>query len=167
MMTTQKLNWPEPPTLDPQVLAKFMEASSSSQEHFYTVLLNIKPPKTLELADMVSEGLEFAAWEAFLENTHLSQDLLLWLTHIKKSTLYRRKERGLFDLLESEQLIRVARVFGKILNLYDGNLAAVLRWVEKPHRFLGKRTPLQLMQTEIGANEVESLIGRMAHGVFS
>ncbi len=166
-MTVQPLVWPEPLSLDPKVLDKFKRARSSSQEHYYTVLMGIKPPKTMELVDMVSEGLAYSTWLSFLKNTHFSQEVLLELTHIKKSTLHRRKVRGFLDRPESEQLVRVARLFGKALDLYDGNLGSTLNWFTKKHRFLGNRMPLNLMQTEIGANEVESLIGRMAHGVFS
>ncbi len=166
-MTLQSIGRPKRLNLAPEVLNAFKAASSSSQEHYYTILLDIEPPKTLELVEMVNQGLAFSAWESLIKNTHFPRDILLWMTHIKKSTLYRRKEHGAFEKLESEQLVRVARVFGKALNLYDGNLSSALAWFKKSHRFLGGQTPLNLMQTETGAKEVEDLIGRMAHGVFS
>ena len=32
---------------------------------------------------------------------------------------------------------------------------------------LGEKVPLELLVTELGAREVEALIGRLEHGVFS
>jgi putative toxin-antitoxin system antitoxin component (TIGR02293 family) len=42
-----------------------------------------------------------------------------------------------------------------------------LHWLNSPNHGLGGRTPLQMAQTEAGSREVENLIGRLEHGVFS
>ena len=40
-------------------------------------------------------------------------------------------------------------------------------WLKKPNKALGMKTPLQYAETEPGAREVENLLGRLEHGVFS
>jgi putative toxin-antitoxin system antitoxin component (TIGR02293 family) len=40
------------------------------------------------------------------------------------------------------------------------------RWLKKPARGLGGRTPLEYADTYIGANEVIKLLGRIDHGIF-
>jgi putative toxin-antitoxin system antitoxin component (TIGR02293 family) len=41
------------------------------------------------------------------------------------------------------------------------------RWLQRPNRALGGATPLEHLATEIGTREVETVLGRTAHGVFS
>jgi uncharacterized protein (DUF2384 family) len=40
-------------------------------------------------------------------------------------------------------------------------------WLRSPNRALGGESPLALSKTEVGAREVENLIGRLEHGVFT
>jgi uncharacterized protein (DUF2384 family) len=44
---------------------------------------------------------------------------------------------------------------------------AVRRWMSQPKRALGGITPLRCCDTDVGAREVEALLGRIEHGVFS
>ena len=59
------------------------------------------------------------------------------------------------------------RVLGKALKMFEGDSRAAERWLSSPRRALGGATPLELAKTEAGAREVEALIGRLEHGVFS
>jgi len=47
-----------------------------------------------------------------------------------------------------------------------GNNEKAKRWLKKPARGLGGRTPLEYADTYIGANEVIKLLGRIDHGIF-
>ena len=49
--------------------------------------------------------------------------------------------------------------------LEDRNLAR--KWFKEPVRALNGRTPLEFSDTELGAQEVEDLLGRIEYGVFS
>jgi putative toxin-antitoxin system antitoxin component (TIGR02293 family) len=64
-------------------------------------------------------------------------------------------------------LLRTVRVFGKALMLFDGDVDAARTWLSTPAPALGDRTPEDVAATDLGAREVESLIGRLEHGVFS
>ena len=63
--------------------------------------------------------------------------------------------------------MRVSRVFGMTLALFEGDVEAARAWFATPAPALGDRTPLDVSTTEIGAREVENLIGRLEHGVFT
>jgi putative toxin-antitoxin system antitoxin component (TIGR02293 family) len=39
-------------------------------------------------------------------------------------------------------------------------------WFKRENRSLNNKTPLEYSDTEIGAREVEDLLGRIEHGVF-
>ena len=41
------------------------------------------------------------------------------------------------------------------------------RWIHKPNRVLGGRTPLQALGTDIGTLEVVRILGRIEFGVYS
>ncbi len=68
---------------------------------------------------------------------------------------------------ESERLLRVSMLFEKAVDLFDGDVAEATRWLRSPQRGLGGPSPLEFARTEVGAREVENLIGRLEHGVIS
>jgi putative toxin-antitoxin system antitoxin component (TIGR02293 family) len=39
-------------------------------------------------------------------------------------------------------------------------------WLTEPNPALGGEIPIQMARTDIGAREVEAVLGRLAHGVF-
>ena len=51
--------------------------------------------------------------------------------------------------------------------LMEGNEEEAERWLNRPARSLGGVSPLQHARTEQGVRDVEQLIGRLEHGVFS
>ncbi len=42
-----------------------------------------------------------------------------------------------------------------------------IRWLKRPNRALGGIAPIAALDTELGAREVENLIGRLEHGVYT
>jgi ribosomal protein S16 len=42
-----------------------------------------------------------------------------------------------------------------------------VRWLHRPNRALGGPAPLTLLDTDLGAQQVEQLLGRIEHGVYS
>lgn len=68
---------------------------------------------------------------------------------------------------ESDRLVRASRIFGRALSLCEGDRDAAKHWLSEPQKALGGTVPLILARTEVGALEVERLIGRLEHGVFT
>lgn len=89
------------------------------------------------------------------------------LVRIPLRTLARRKRAGRLAPDESERVLRIATVLERAERLFEGDRPAALAWLGAPHRALGGETPLEVARTEVGAREVEELIGRLEHGVFS
>ena len=160
------MNLPE--SVDSSFLAIFKRVTEKEpQEHYYTVLLGIEPLTTYDLIELLKVGFSSDAWEQLVKYTHLPQSVLLEIIHLNRTSFFRQKREGNFTPAQSESILRFARVLGKVLLLYDGDIKSALLWLSKPHRFLGDRSPFDLIDTETGANEVLALIGRMEHGVFS
>jgi putative toxin-antitoxin system antitoxin component (TIGR02293 family) len=64
-------------------------------------------------------------------------------------------------------VLRFARLFRLALELYDGDADAARAWLQKPARALDGVRPLDHAETEEGAREVERLLGRLEHGVYT
>ena len=66
----------------------------------------------------------------------------------------------------SDRLYRLAAVFTLAKHvLEDGDRAA--QWFREPNRALHGERPLDLLDTEIGAREVELVLHRLEHGIYS
>jgi putative toxin-antitoxin system antitoxin component (TIGR02293 family) len=79
----------------------------------------------------------------------------------------RRRREGRLLPAESDRLLRAARVWGLALELFEGDADAARRWLAAPSRALGGKPPLEVARTEIGAREVEQLVGRLEHGAIT
>jgi putative toxin-antitoxin system antitoxin component (TIGR02293 family) len=58
-------------------------------------------------------------------------------------------------------------LFGKTLELFEGDRDVATEWLTTAQPALGGAVPLDLARTEVGAREIERLVGRLEHGVFS
>src|SRR5206468_4426907 len=85
---------------------------------------------------------------------------------ISKATLHRRKALGKLDPAESDRVVRFARLMGKAVEVMESEENA-RKWLASPQAGLGGAVPLEYAETELGAREVEDLLGRIEYGVYS
>ena len=135
--------------------------------HAYALLLGLEVTEAAILLRSVGQGLSYRAFERFRQNSALPVERLIELIGIPRRTMTRRKSEGRFLPDESDRLFRVARVFGRTLALFEGNRDAATEWLTSAQHALGGSVPLDLVRTEVGTLEVERLLGRLEHGVFS
>ena len=130
-------------------------------------LLGLKAKGTPELLGQVRIGLLYNSLEHFIRKARFPREEAFDLIRISTRTLARRKEKGRLSPEESDRLVRAARIVSQTLRLFEGNADAANRWLKTSQPALGGSTPIEYAQTEIGAREVEALITRLEHGVFS
>ena len=145
---------------------RFLQAGNPGPNS-HVVLLGLDTFDSRQLLRSVERGLPFSAFERLLANTTLHSDDVLALVSIPPRTLTRRKREGRFHQDESDRLVRASRIFGRALSLFDGDRDAAKHWLSEPQKALGGEVPLSVARTELGALEVERLIGRLEHGVFT
>lgn len=159
----------EPPTSPSRDLARFrLFLDRGVPGPFaHAILLGLDSFDSPAVLKAVSRGLPFKVFEHLRDNTSLSSEALMDLVGIPRRTLTRRKLEGRFLPGESDRLLRVSRLFGQTLELFAGDPSAATQWLSTPKLALGGATPLDLAKTEVGAREVEALVGRLEQGVFS
>lgn len=68
---------------------------------------------------------------------------------------------------QPEQVYQYSRLLSLATDMFHGNRDEALRWLESPAYAFKGETPLEHAKTESGAREVETLIGRIEHGITS
>jgi putative toxin-antitoxin system antitoxin component (TIGR02293 family) len=135
--------------------------------NYYVFLLGLRVRETPELLKRIKEGLHYRSWENFIRNTDLRKEDAVRFVQISPRTLARRKEEGRLHSDESDRLMRAARIFVQTLDLFEGDFESARRWLAAPQPALGGSTPIEYASMEVGAREVEELIGRLEHGIPS
>jgi putative toxin-antitoxin system antitoxin component (TIGR02293 family) len=118
------------------------------------------------LIALVREGLEVAELDALQNVLDVPIEKLAPKLGISKATLHRRKAAGRLEADESDRVVRFARLMGKAVGVFENEKAA-RAWMASPQFGLGGETPLDYAMTELGAREVENLLGRIDHSVYS
>src|SRR5579883_106879 len=86
---------------------------------------------------------------------------------ISKATFHRRKGSGeKLGTAESDRVVRFARLLGKAIKVF-GNEEDARQWLNSRQFGLGGAVPLDYAKTEVGAREVENLLGLIEYGVYS
>lgn len=130
-------------------------------------LLGITARDTRSLMNKIEKGFAFDAFRYFQKSTGLQDPDLKEVIGIKPRTFDRRKTANRFTTAESDRLVSIARIFVKATTLFEGDKDAAGTWLTSPSRAFGNVTPLEMARTETGTREVEKLIGRLEHGVFT
>lgn len=130
-------------------------------------LLGLPKPDPVSLIAEVERGFPYRAFERLQRSAGLSSQELADVADIPVRTLQRRKSQGRLDRGESDRLVRFARILGRALELFEGNVESARRWLGTPLPALSHRRPLDLARTDVGTLEVDHLIGRLEHGIAS
>jgi len=144
-----------------------MKVTARSARHDYTKLLGVKVKNSVDLVKHVEAGLSFSVVEALQDQMKLPAKEMAKLLDIKFRTFVRRKEAGRLQSAESDRVLRASRLFARSKDLFDGDEQAARKWLMTPNRALGGAAPLEIAKTEVGAREVEKIIGRLEQGVFT
>lgn len=121
----------------------------------------------LKMAELVSSGLPSLALKQVAAALGLQPAKVSPMVNIAKKTMERRlKDGARLKPHESERVARLMRVIARATDVLNDEDNA-RRWLNRPMKVLGGQTPLALCATEPGAREVEQVLGRLEHGIFS
>lgn len=127
--------------------------------------MRLAEPEATYLVRQVRQGVAMEEFFALQELLGLSEEALAEAVGMSRTTLHRRKKSGTLDSVESERVLRVTRMFVRAEEVFESREAA-REWLRAPAVALQGESPLEYLDTEIGAREVENILGRLEHGVF-
>ena len=119
-----------------------------------------------QLIKLLRTGLPVQELEDLQASLDLPMEKLVPMLGISKATFHRRKADGRLGSAESDRVIRFARLMGKAVEVMESEQNA-RQWLNSPQFGLGGAVPLEFAETEVGAREVEDLLGRIEYGVYS
>ena len=119
-----------------------------------------------DLRDAIREGFPPAVVEELMQASGLTLKELAESLDLSTRSLQRRRRSGRLARFESDRIYRLARIVAMARqNLGSSDLA--LRWLKRPNRALGGSAPIAAIDTEVGARQVENVLGRIAYGGIS
>jgi putative toxin-antitoxin system antitoxin component (TIGR02293 family) len=140
-----------------QMSTKVAAATLESSQASATIHTQIK---------RIQAGLSFRAVRHLQKALDVPLEKIAGVLGMSRATLHRRKIQGKIDKDESEKLVRYERLLKKAEEVFGDN-ARARAWLTQEQSGLGNAVPLDFARTEIGAREVENLLGRIEYGVYS
>jgi putative toxin-antitoxin system antitoxin component (TIGR02293 family) len=118
---------------------------------------------SLDLVRVVRLGLPVGAAQHMLDSGRLTPAEMDRVV-LPRRTLANRRKVGTLTADQSDRLLRIARVLATADDTF-GSVDKAGHWLRRPTQVLAGERPLDLLDTEEGAREVEALLGRIAHGI--
>ena len=123
----------------------------------------LKSPDDIRKA--IHSGIPFQALIAMTKNFRLDLSRMGKILRVPSRTMARRKLKHRFSAPESDRLVRVARVIAYAAEVF-GTRDKASTWLNPPNRALQHEVPVDLLDTDIGTREVETILGRIEHGMI-
>jgi len=124
------------------------------------------PRSSTDWHGLIQKGVPTRAAFLMKDLLGLRHEELAKLLGLSARSLTRLASARVLDPVVGDRLYRLARIYALASDALEDEAAAV-RWLRSPQRALGGGIPLDLAATDAGAREVEQLLGRLEHGVFT
>ena len=126
-----------------------------------------KEARPLSLPDLeqIRGGASASILSELKQRLAISDLELVAVVGIPRQTLLRRVKQGQLNRHESDRAARLARVYNAALEFYDYQHESAVGWLKHPNPALGGETPLEHSDTDQGAEDVITVLHRLAHGI--
>jgi len=124
------------------------------------------PHRSETLAPTIKRGLRFNSVLSLKALYAIPDKFMQQIIAVSGRTWARRMASNQLSPVESDRLYRLARIIARTEEVFGSQAKASL-WLQEPNRALGLQTPLSLLDTDEGARQVEDVLIRIEHGVFS
>lgn len=114
----------------------------------------------------IKEGFPFEAVERIRDMLQMDNRQMAQILSTSSKTLSRKKHAGHLTSLQSDRLYRLVRILALATEILGRRESAVV-WLQESNRALGNVSPLALLDTDSGAQEVENVLERIRHGIYS
>ncbi len=120
-----------------------------------------------ELVALTREGLPAETLDLLSTQMGLSRSVIARSLGISARTLTRRSHsRARLTAAESDRAVRMARILAQAREVFKTSEKAA-RWMMTTNRAMDGDTPFERLDTDAGAQTVETILGRIAYGLYS
>jgi len=120
-----------------------------------------------ELVELTREGLPADILLTLAQELSMQRTVVTRVLGISERTLSRRiTKHARLTPEESDRTVRLARVLAIAKETF-GSLEKASRWLQTPNRALDGQRPFDILDTDAGVHSVETVLGRIGHGVYS
>lgn len=124
-------------------------------------------PENTANYQIVRQGLPIAAFKQVANYYKLPESQMTRLVGTSARTLERlQKENKPLNANWSDRLYRLARIAAYAEQVFESSDTAI-DWLKRPNRALEGVTPISLLDTDAGVEQVSELLGRIEYGVYS
>jgi putative toxin-antitoxin system antitoxin component (TIGR02293 family) len=118
----------------------------------------------LDVVRLVRRGVPTEAVDHFLAASNLSFNSIE--RHVLARRTFKRRQDAAqpLDPAESDRLLRLVGLVAAAEETFGDSIKA-FAWLGRENRALDGQTPLSLADTDLGARSVETLLGRIGHGL--
>lgn len=96
---------------------------------------------------------------------NLDYDTLGRILSVSRAKLLSKKPEEKFDQLTSERIMLLADVFSYGLAVFEDK-DRLTAWLKRPSKALGDKSPIDMMDTLYGIQEIKNELGRIEYGVY-
>ena len=120
----------------------------------------------VELIAALTQGLPASLARELAQKMEVSLEDVAGLLRLNPRTFQRRMDEDNLHLSESERLWELSSLFHRAVDVLESEPGAV-HWFANPIQALGWATPLAYARTAVGLRELDNILGRIEHGVYS
>lgn len=125
--------------------------------------VRLAPAERVQLVKIIREGFPVETVQHIVDSGRLNP-VEVDRVVLPRKTWANRKRTGKLTAEQSDRLLRVARVIAAAEEVFGHKDKAGL-WLRRQTTALDGERPLDLLDTEEGAREVETLLTRIGHGI--
>jgi len=114
---------------------------------------------------IIKNGVSKNQLKEIKQESDLDYDTLSIILSVSRAKLINKKPSEKFDQSTSERIMLLADVIAYGQSVFEGR-DIFNRWLKKTNKALDNKSPLELMDTLYGIQEVKNEIGRLEYGVF-
>ena len=143
-----------------------MSASKLSEVLGGEKVLGKRIRNDMDLIELSRKGVSKSALSHLAKSFGLSTPAMAQMLPITERTIQRYKAKTLFKPSVSEHILELAGLVARGTEVF-GARDLFLKWMERPTRALGNRTPRELLDSTFGIGMVMDELGRIEHGIVS
>lgn len=144
----------------------FVSETPTSYYYEGNVAIPLKNLTSTQKMEIVKDGISKSYLVKLKKNTALDYDALAQALSVTRSTLINKKGSQKYSIPLSERIIALAELYSFGYEVFEDQ-DKFNAWMFHPNQALGGAIPFDFIDNIYGREEIQNLIGRIAHGIYS